>query len=179
MQYSIGTELQIQLFWCTVILMQMTNAHIDTCMLCIMRECTGPLSIMRECTGPLSIMRECTGPLSIMRECTGPLSIMRECTGPLSIMRECTRPLSIMRECTGPLSILVSDFLAHPSVWRYRTAHICVSCKIKNVSMTTSSSTVALSVDNGAWLTVLDSGSSCSGRVSVRFLEDRVTSCQY
>ncbi|KAL5489147.1 hypothetical protein EMCRGX_G018205 [Ephydatia muelleri] len=42
-----------------------------------------------------------------------------------------------------------------------------------------SSSTVALSVDNGAWLTVLDSGSSCSGRVSVRFLEDRVTSCQY
>ena len=139
--------------------MQMTNAHIDTCMLCIMRECTGPLSIMRECTGPLSIMRECTGPLSIMRECT--------------------RPLSIMRECTGPLSILVSDFLAHPSVWRYRTAHICVSCKIKNVSMTTSSSTVALSVDNGAWLTVLDSGSSCSGRVSVRFLEDRVTSCQY
>ena len=79
----------------------------------------------------------------------------------------------------GPLSILVSDFLAHPSVWRYRTAHICVPCKIKNVSMTTSSSTVALSVDNGAWLTVLDSGSSCSGRVSVRFLEDRVTSCQY
>ena len=129
MQYSIGTELQIQLFWCTVILMQMTNAHIDTCMLCIMRECTGPLSIMRE--------------------------------------------------CTGPLSILVSDCLAHPSVWRYRTAHICVSCKIKNVSMTTSFSTVALSVDNGAWLTVLDSGSSCSGRVSVRFLEDRVTSCRY
>ena len=42
-----------------------------------------------------------------------------------------------------------------------------------------SSSTVALSSDNGAWLTVLDSGSGCSGRVSVRFLEDKVTSCQY